>query len=537
VGLLEHPNGWHRDTAARLLVERRDAAVVPQLKHLIRAAKDPHGRLHALYACDGLSSLDVDSVLAALTDASPSVREHAVLLAEPRLAQSPALRAAIARLADDPSKRVRFQVAFTLGEVGGEESLRGLVAIARHDAEDLWVRTAVLSSATADPGRLFSRLWQDRGFAASAAGIALMRPLALVVGARNRPGEAARILAAVGAVGAGDAEAGRAVTLGLGDGLARAGRRLSDLKAELSPAAAAWLDRQLAEAEVLAADHSRIPGRRAEAVALLGHGSFERAKGIIRGLLVPLEPPEIQTAAVRVIADFDRPEVPSILLAPWKVYSPALRAEVVGLLLGRRTWIASVLDAVGAGLVPAGEIPPNRRSLLLQDRDAAIRDRARALLAGIAPGPRAAAIDRYKSAIARAGDPDRGQLLFDRHCLACHKLGERGHAVGPNLASMRRKTPEEILVSILDPNREVSPEFIEYLVALDDGRVVTGLVASETPGGLALRGREGAEQTVLRRNIAEIAATGKSLMPEGLENTITPPEMTDLISFLLKIQD
>ena len=119
-------------------------------------------------------------------------------LAEPQLARSPALRAAVARLADDPSVRVRFQVAFTLGEIGGDEALRGLAAIARRDAGDLWVRTAVLSSATADPGGLFERLWQDRDFAASAGGIALLRPLALVVGVRNRPGEAGRILAAVG---------------------------------------------------------------------------------------------------------------------------------------------------------------------------------------------------------------------------------------------------------------------------------------------------------------------------------------------------
>ena len=147
-----------------------------------------------------------------------------------------------------------------------------------------------------------------------------------------------------------------------------------------------------------------------------------------------------------------------------------------------------MLEAVRTGLIPPGEIPPNRRAVLLQDRDPTIRDRAQALLATLDPGPRIEAIDRYKPAIDRAGDPERGRVIFDRECLACHKLGERGHSVGPNLASMRRKTPEEILVSILDPNREVSPEFVEYLVALDDGRVVTGIVASETPGGLALRG-------------------------------------------------
>ena len=198
-------------------------------------------------------------------------------------------------MADDPSARVRFQVAFTLGELGGDVALRGLAAIARRDAADLWVRTAILSSAMADPGGLFERLWQDRAFAASAGGIALLRPLALVVGVRNRPGEPGRILAAIGVGRTEDAEAIRAVMLGLGDGLARAGRRLSDVKAELSPAAAAWLERQLADAAVLAADRSGKPERRAEAVALLGHGDFDRVKELLRLLLVPIEPPEVQS--------------------------------------------------------------------------------------------------------------------------------------------------------------------------------------------------------------------------------------------------
>ena len=88
------------------------------------------------------------------------------------------------------------------------QALKGLAAIARRDAADPWVRTAVLSSATADPGGLFERLWRDRDFAASAGGIALLRPLALVVGARAGPAEAGRILATLVAAGAAQGERG-----------------------------------------------------------------------------------------------------------------------------------------------------------------------------------------------------------------------------------------------------------------------------------------------------------------------------------------
>ncbi len=92
-------------------------------------------------------------------------------------------------------------------------------------------------------------------------------------------------------------------------------------------------------------------------------------------------------------------------------------------------------------------------------------------------------------------------------------------------------------MSILDPNREVPPEFLEYTVALVDGRMVAGLIAAETPSSLSLRGREGAEQTILRHDVAEIAGTGKSLMPEGLEKNLPLQDMSDLIAYLLRIQE
>jgi putative heme-binding domain-containing protein len=258
---------------------------------------------------------------------------------------------------------------------------------------------------------------------------------------------------------------------------------------------------------------------------------------VLAGLLGPGQPRTVQSAAVRALGGFDRPEAAGLLLGPWKGYTPGLRSEVVELLLGRRSWIGPLLDAVQAGTVAARQIPPTRRAALVAHQDPAIRSRAAALLAGEVVGPRAEAVARYRPALATPGDPDRGRAVFDRECLACHKIGARGHAVGPNLASIRRRTAEEILVSILDPNRESSPEFHEYVVAIDDGRVATGMVASETPTGVTLRGREGVEQTILRRNVAEISSTGKSLMPEGLEKAVAPGEMADLIAFLLRIQE
>ena len=112
-------------------------------------------------------------------------------------------------------------------------------------------------------------------------------------------------------------------------------------------------------------------------------------------------------------------------------------------------------------------------------------------------------------------------------------LAGEGHEVGPNLETVQNRTADELLVHILDPNREVSPNYIEYAVALTDGRVATGVIADETATSITLRRPEGAQETILRREIDEIASTGRSLMPEGLEQRIDPQEMADLLAFLL----
>src|SRR5216117_3624365 len=120
VATLEHPNGWHRDAAARLLYERNDRAAVPLLAKLVMQSKSSLGRLHALCALKGLGALDEALLLRALTDADGVVREHAVRLSEGFIqkgAPSRELWKKLRERASDPVIGVRYQLAFTLGEV------------------------------------------------------------------------------------------------------------------------------------------------------------------------------------------------------------------------------------------------------------------------------------------------------------------------------------------------------------------------------------------------------------------------------------
>ena len=120
--------------------------------------------------------------------------------------------------------------------------------------------------------------------------------------------------------------------------------------------------------------------------------------------------------------------------------------------------------------------------------------------------------------------------------MTCHKAAGRGHDVGPNLATIQNRTPEALILQILDPSREVLANYTQYVIVLDTGRVVSGLIAGETPTSITLKRAENIQETILRQNIDEIIGTGKSLMPDGLEQKINKQQMSDLLTFLLGLK-
>jgi putative membrane-bound dehydrogenase-like protein len=522
VELLEHPNAWHRETAHRLIFERQDRSVVTQLRVLLREGNEPLGRLHALWSLEGLDALPEDDLLAALDDWE-GVREHAVVLAERRLPRSDRLRRAVRALATSKPPRVRFQVALSLGEIAGDDPavVPVLAAIAKRDADDLWIRTAVLSSASRVAVPLFDAL-DDSG--PSVHG--LRRLLAETIGAENDPQRVGTLLDHFAASSPPDVDQ---VLLGLGEGLARVGCKLPAGSRRAQELVARALDR----AADIAADERGQLERREQAVALLRHGGFSEARRVLTRLLDAKQPQRLQLAAVRSLAAFPDLEVATLLLEHWQAAPPAQRSEILSRLLTRPAWSRALLDAIAAGTIPPAVVPPNRKTSLLADTDATIRERAHAVFGKDSIGPRSAVLEQYRAALNLPADRARGERVFERECVSCHKLGARGHAVGPNLASVQHRTAEELLLHILDPNREVAPDYMEYTAALGDGRVLTGLLASESAGSLTLLRAEGFEETVLRSQVEGLASTGKSLMPEGLETRITTQEMADLIAFLL----
>lgn len=535
VATLEHRNGWWRDTAQRLLRERADPTAVEPLHKLLSESSFDLARLHALYTLDQLKSLADADLLHALADESSGVREHAVRLAERRLSTSPELLSRVAQLAADESPRVRFQVAFSLGEVSGNEdgrrqAISGLATISRRDGADRWVRTAILSSSRTWAEQLLGELTQSSGEVADAT---LLRQLAFFVGRDDDHDAATRHLldAVAASAAAANLATVRPILLGLGDGLRGAKTSLQQLRPSLSPPASALIDRVIADATRTASDEQAPPAVRVQAIQALACGPWDQTLPALAPLLVRHQADGVERAAVQTLGTFDSPEVATALIAPWRQYTPPVRSVVVQAIFAHPSWMGELLTAIEKGDVAANQLTRVERNMLLALRDKELQKRAEKLFESD-NSPRQEVYDRYRPTLQMAGTVAAGEKVYQRECMACHQVGKQGQAVGPNLAMTKHRTPEELLMHILDPNREVQPAYIQYSIIDRDGGIYSGLIAAETASSITLRRDKNVEKTILKNEIEEISSSEKSLMPEGFEKTIALQEMADLLTFL-----
>ena len=194
--MLADPDAWWRETAQRLLIERRDASAVPLLEDLAVKRPTALGRLHALWTLDVLEALPTALLTKGLRDPEARVREQAARLAERRIAHDPELLAAVLPMADDPDPMVRFQVALTLGEASDDRrTLEALGSLAVRDAGDSWTRTAVLSSVGKSASVLIEILAGKNRFFDTKSGQLWLDELATLVGAGRDPVQLRRLVA------------------------------------------------------------------------------------------------------------------------------------------------------------------------------------------------------------------------------------------------------------------------------------------------------------------------------------------------------
>lgn len=534
---LESTNAWQRETAQRLLFERADASVAPALSKLLTGSKQPLTRLHALHILDGLNLLSEKTVIGVL-DSQPDARliAHCVEIAERHAKDWPKVAAALTSLASHSDPHVQFQLALSAGEFDADIASGILANLARSESVHADVQQAMLTSVGAHAPAMASSLIAEPGAVVAPRSLQWLSRLCELAAVSSDAGVGTIVDALAAAPETPAAASTSAASLaGLSSGLRTRGATLSTLAGSLSESARTWLTGQFESSRAVATDTAAALDARTTAIALLSQDSADALTSIAPELLSPTQPRDLQLATVRALSDQPGDAAAGLLLAAWAGAAPQVRIEIIDALLRAAGRTTALIEAIEDGDVQPPEIAPDKRQALLSHPDKTLRERAaKVLQAGTAD--RQAVIDQYASALGNGTQAERGKAVFQKICANCHRVGNEGHSVGPELASVANKSPDDLLIALLDPGREAQPIYANYTALLTDGRIVTGLIAAETASTITFRRAEGREDIVLRDQIEELRSAGVSLMPIGLEKDLTPQQVADVIEFIKAIK-
>jgi putative membrane-bound dehydrogenase-like protein len=557
---LSDPNIWWRRNAQRLLLDRFNGDVPENLIDQAKNMDSPLGRIHSLWALEGMGKMDSELLKMAFLDPSPGVRLNAIKIAELHLSNFFDLGNALVKLKSDPDPKVRYQLLCTLGFVEGPSAREARKDLLFQDIQDEWFQIAALTAPYEESRQLMNSVvasYQNE----NPAYASLLQKLSAMIGASLDQKTVLDLI-----------RQGTSNNLGLGKnwqaplliGLAQGiqSKKVSDklfsstedllLQAcfenpsiEVRQASLQFLkviglpdnkpskglmEKSLSKAQ----NRSLSQEERILGINFLTLHNPKPFEGALKGLIQPMEPLPVQLAAMKAISSIPDESPALFVLNAWNTLSPEVREEGLNTLMANNQRMKLLLDGLESGIIQPTQLGWPRSVRLMNHYDLDLKSRARMLI-NSTEGREEEILQKYKGALELKGSFSAGKVVYDQNCAVCHKMGlELGQVFGPDLATLKNRSEENILRDILLPNLSIADGYDLWSVELQNGENLQGLIASETPTAIMLRNAGGQERSIARQDIRSLKVMEISAMPLGLESNINPQEMADLLAFILR---
>jgi putative heme-binding domain-containing protein len=246
-----------------------------------------------------------------------------------------------------------------------------------------------------------------------------------------------------------------------------------------------------------------------------------------------MDHPELSRAAIVALQIYDDKAIGVALLKGYPKLTPGLQASTLNLLASRPVWAVALLEAIGPKKIPIGHFDQDLLArLALHDESKTSTLLLKHFPDTEKPTPSLRADVLRKILSARPGDPYAGESIFTERCASCHKLFFKGGEVGPDLTRYQRDDLGTMLVSILEPNAEIREGYENVVVTTTDKRILSGFLSDEDTNRIVLRGFDGADITIPRKQMKTLKPAGRSLMPAGLLNGLDETQLRDLFAYL-----
>lgn len=550
VDLLGDKNIWYRQTALRLLGDRRDASVIPKLQHIVQTGAGQHA-LEALWGLNLCGGLTPAAALELLEHPDPFVRLWTVRLCcdDCQVPQKFARR--LARLAQtEPHVEVRSQLACSARRLPAADGLPIVAGLLTHEADvadpyiPLLVWWALESKCESDRDSVLS-MWQDRQLwntplAKSHILTRLMQRYALA-GTQQDLLVCARLFSlSPGAEqnksllqGFEAAFQGRSLTVvpaELIEALAKAGGETLGLRIRRGDAAA--VDQAL---EIIS-DPQADKTRRLQCLEVFGQIRQPRCVDLLLQLLADSADDQLVAAALGSLQLYEEERIGIEVVSRYNRLPAKAGGAAQALLASRPSWARHFLQAIDAGKIDPRSVPLAVVRTILLHADVANAQ----LVAKHFGAVQGATTDELRREIERlaavveagTGSPYKGKALFTQTCASCHRLFEEGGRVGPDLTSYRRDDLNNMLLNIVNPSATIREGYEACTLETHDGRVLSGVVVEQNNRVVTLRSNEGQDALVARDDIEDLRIVSQSIMPEGLLKPLTDQQIRDLFAYL-----
>lgn len=554
VKFLKHSNRQIRQTALRLLGDRKDLAIVPKLKSIL-ATESGQDALEALWALN---------LTRPLTDAdAEEYLNH----------EDPFVRLWTARLICDDHE-VAFSLAEQMAELAAREhniEVRAQLACsarrlpAKHCfpiVEQLLVRSEDVADKYQplllwwaieqhfDDGRehvlaLMSKagIW-DEPMIQTHIAQRIMRRLS-ATGKRADLLDAALLLE--------KAPTANAEKLLLeGFELAYRGRSLAGIPVKLSTAITSAgggtlplrlrlkEPKAIQQALEMLEDEESKREQLIDVIEVLGEIKLPSVAAPLTALIAKHPDQEVIAGTLASLRQYNTPEVGQAVLASWARYESDTLTTALNTMVNREIWTIQLLAAIKKKRIVAESIPAEIvRRMTVHDADSIAEDITRIWgdIDGATTEQMKSAIRDYSKVLKTgSGDPYRGQDVFVERCGKCHVLFAQGGYIGPDLTPYQRTDLNNMLLQIVNPSAEIREGFETSVVITSDGRVITGFVNDKDQQVVTIRGTDARDIRVPRSKIDTMQRDKKSLMPEGLLKTLTDQQLRDLFAYLRSAQ-
>lgn len=524
VQLLADPSGELRDMAQRWLVVQRPERAIEELTKLWETSLRPASRAQVMQTLGRFKALTFAQLSSVLDPSDPDLCACTVaLLPAKQLTpeQHFLLLDRLTPLAEVPAA-VRFQLGYELAGHNDDASRGALVTLLNDD--DPFVREAALTSVTKENLSDLAIVALPRAAIPTAIGYGNFRGIENTIGWQCLTAKQSLRQNRVGGL------TPLAQTLDLATTQLRSSK---ELRLNLNEQTNARLDEVLQLARRLAKDKAADAQQRAEAIGLVGYAENRDADlFLLSGFLSAQAPAEVQQAALTQLVRLQDAGLAEVLLARWPALTPGIRTSASDAMLSREPWTHALLAKLESGEVRPADLDASRRQRLLEHPNAKIKARAAKVLASSGTADRQKVLAEWAKVLNMPGDLARGKAEFTKRCATCHKFNGEGQNVGPDLNTLTDRSAKTLLTAVLDPNLAVEPKYQAYSITTSGGQVLSGMLLEETATSLTLVDAGGKQMQVSRGEIEELKATGRSLMPEGMERDLTPEALADILRFL-----